>query len=88
MKNSFEAKENLEKREYVQYGQNIGQIVSDIFFVNPVDEAVWTSENSRIILGDGSSEKVDSRFYGQLTVESSKPSGLQFVKNFISKRKA
>jgi len=40
-------------------------MVADIFFVNPVDEAIWTEMNSRII-NDGTSEKVPSSFYQQL----------------------
>lgn len=72
LKNGIEARKNLEKREYKSYGQNIGQIVSDIFFVNPVDSSIWTEENSRIIKGDGTSEKVPSKFYGELEVGSSR----------------
>jgi hypothetical protein len=72
LQNIIEARVNLENREYKDYGQNIGQIVSDIFFVNPVDDAIWTEENSRIINEDGSAEKVPSSFYGELNVESSK----------------
>jgi hypothetical protein len=62
LKNIIEARDNLENRLYYEYGKNIGQIVSDVFFVNPVDEAIWTEENSRII-GDGTSDKVPSTFY-------------------------
>lgn len=72
LKNIMEARVNLEKRQYKSYGQNIGQIVSDIFFVNPADSSIWTEENSRIINGDGTSEKVPSSYYGELKVESSK----------------
>lgn len=45
-------------------------MVADIFFVNPVDEAIWTEMNSRII-NDGTSDKVPSSFYQPLEVESS-----------------
>ena len=62
LKNVIEARDNLENRLYYEYGKNIGQIVSHVFFVNPVDEAIWTEENSRII-GDGTSDKVPSTFY-------------------------
>ena len=62
LKNAVEARENLEIRDYKAYGQNVGQIVSDIFYVNPVDSAIWTEENSRIINADGTSEKVPSSF--------------------------
>ena len=43
-----------------------------MFFVNPVDNSIWTEEHSRIVNGDGTSEKVPSSFYGELSVESSK----------------
>ena len=42
LKNMIEAQENLNARSYFEYGKNIGQIVANIFFVNPVDQAIWT----------------------------------------------
>jgi|TARA_B110001450_G_C17525135_1_gene442241 hypothetical protein len=70
LKNLIEARGNLNDRLYFEYGKNIGQMVADIFFVNPVDEAIWTEMNSRII-NDGTSEKVPSSFYQQLENEDS-----------------
>lgn len=72
LKNAIEAKSNLEEGDYREYGANIGHIVSDLFFVNPVDDKIWDEENSRIINSDGTSEKVPSSFYESLKVESSK----------------
>ena len=72
LKNSIESRENLDKEEYKLYGENVGHIVSDIFFVNPVDDAVWDEESSRIINSDGTSEKVPSSFSGDFIVESSR----------------
>ena len=72
LKNSIEARENLDKEEYKLYGENVGHIVSDIFFVNPVDDAVWDEESSRIINSDGTSEKVPSSFSGDFKVQSSR----------------
>ena len=68
LKNVIEAREHLNDRSYFEYGKNIGQMVANIFFVNPVDQAIWTEQNSRII-SDGSSDKVPSSFYQPLEFE-------------------
>mmetsp|Transcript_32265 Transcript_32265/g.49388 ORF Transcript_32265/g.49388 Transcript_32265/m.49388 type:complete len:213 (-) Transcript_32265:312-950(-) len=59
---------NLINKDLNAYGKSIGQIVSDVFFVNPVDEAVWTEEHSQIIIDETSSKKVPSRFYETVEV--------------------
>ena len=40
----------------------MGQIIGDIFFINPIDNEVWSAENSRIIQGTGKSIKLPSSF--------------------------
>lgn len=72
LKNAIESRQNLANEEYELFGENVGHIVSDIFYVNPVDDAIWDEENSRIIKSDGTSEKVPSSFSGEMKVESSR----------------
>ncbi len=48
------SREMLNKRNLTEYGKGIGHAVSDIFFMNAIDYAAWTSDNSRIINDNGS----------------------------------
>lgn len=66
------SKEMLSKKNYTEYGVGIGHIVSDIFFLNAIDNAAWTSDNSRVINDFGSdkkSEKVPSSFYDPMDLQ-------------------
>ena len=83
LQNLIEARTNLENKDFKAYGQNAGQIVSDFFFVSPVDNTIWTEENSRIINGDGTSEKVPSSYYGELKVGSSRKQIFNSQKSLI-----
>ena len=58
-------------RDYAAFGATVARMVSDIFYINPTDEDVWSDVNSLIIESGSSSRKVPSSFYGALTVEAS-----------------
>lgn len=57
-------------RDYAAFGETVARMVSDIFYINPTDEDVWSDVNSLIIESDSSSKKVPSSFYGELTVKA------------------
>lgn len=71
MYNQGLAKETLVKRDYAAFGETVARMVSDIFYINPVDEDVWSDVNSLIIESDSSSKKVPSSFYNVLNVQAS-----------------
>ena len=60
-------------RDYAAFGETVARMVSDVFYINPTDEDVWSDVNSLIIESESSSKKVPSSFYGALTVEASNP---------------
>ena len=71
--NEQEAKKTLINRDYAAFGANVARMISDVFYINPTDEDVWSDVNSLIIESDSSSKKVPSSFYGQLVVEAPSP---------------
>lgn len=66
----------MSNRNYTLFGETVSHIISDVFYINPTDEDVWSDINSLIIESESSSKKVPSSFYSELTVEASKPKGL------------
>lgn len=62
--NEREAKKTLINRDYAAFGANVARMISDVFYINPTDEDVWSDVNSLIIESDSSSKKVPSSFYG------------------------
>ena len=71
MYNQGQAKQNLIDRDYAAFGETVARLVSDLFYINPTDEDVWSDVNSLIIESGSSSKKVPSSFYGELTVQAS-----------------
>lgn len=66
--NQGQAKQALIDRDYAGFGETVARMISDIFYINPTDEDVWSDVNSLIIESESSSKKVPSSFYGALTV--------------------
>jgi len=64
----------MRERDYSQFGNTVGSIISDIFYINPTDFDVWSDINSNVITSASSSLKVPSSFYQELKVESAQPS--------------
>ena len=60
------ARSTLINRNYKGFGETVARMVSDIFYINPTDEDVWSDVNSLIIESDSSSKKVPSSFYNVL----------------------
>lgn len=73
MFNQLEAKRTIGERDYAGFGATVARIISDVFYINPTDEDVWSSVNSMVIESSSSSRKVPSSFYNALTVQSAKP---------------
>lgn len=65
----------LVNRNYGGFGETVARLVSDIFYINPMDSDVWSDINSLIIESDSSSKKVPSSFYNVLNVQA--PNNLQ-----------
>ena len=60
---------NLLNKEFTLYGRNIGRIVADLFYVNPMEifnNDLWTTSKSSVIIGAGTSHKIHSEFYMSL----------------------
>ena len=45
-RNLQEGHQNLAEGKFLAYGMNIGQIVGDLFYLNPTDKEVWTEASS------------------------------------------
>jgi len=83
-RNMEEAKINLGLGKFEAYGLNIGQIVGDLFFMNPMDDNVWTEDASVIIRTTGHSQKVPSTFYiDDVHVMSEKPDTKMLIENLF-----
>lgn len=77
-RNLIEGRQYIADSNFTMYGQSIGQIVADLFFINPHDRLVWTEENSAVIFGAGQTYKIQSEFFDELEVQSSRPGFLDF----------
>ena len=71
MYNQILAKDAIAERNYTVFGETVARIVSDVFYINPTDQNVWSDINSLIIESSSSSLKVPSSFYNALTVQAS-----------------
>ena len=71
--NQQEAKKTLIDRDYPAFGGTVARMISDVFYINPTDEDVWSDVNSLIIESGSSSKKVPSSFYGKLVVNEPSP---------------
>ena len=56
----------MSERNYTLFGETVARMISDVFYINPTDEDVWSDINSLIIKSDSESNKVPSSFYGAL----------------------
>ena len=89
-RNLIEGREYLAESNFTMYGQSIGQIVADLFFINPHDQLVWTEENSAVIFGAGQTYKIQSQFFNELEVQASRPKDVDFSlpkPDFFTKKK-
>ena len=56
--NMFEARQNLATSHFTEFGENIGHIVTDFFYLNPVDEDIWDTRNSHVAMSSSDSVKI------------------------------
>ena len=70
--NLIEARNNIINSKFNALGINVGQIMSDIFLKNPIDESVWSDAHSEIVIDEinPASQKVNSTFFSEIEVSS------------------
>ena len=68
--NLIEARQNIIDSSFNALGINVGQIMSDIFLKNPIDESVWSDAHSEIVIDEinPASQKVNSTFFTEIEV--------------------
>jgi hypothetical protein len=79
IQNMYDAETNLKARNFTSFGRNIGRIVTDLFYHNPVDNKHWSEEMSVTVTKPGQTKKIESKYYKSLEVNAENPASESLI---------